>query len=173
MEWTQTVWLDDAVCDKYPMVIDTIPDSLDYYIEHIEDSDKYNKFLCLPYIWLDPTEIFSDIDLSSFINYRLVMVEPTLQDRSIICQGYVNPTLYNTELGHVNSWAIRPINNDNKHWENVLYTEELNGINYPTPKTEIDLAAYDEETVTLEMDDASLMTFDRADIAIIRLAFFF
>ena len=35
------------------------------------------------------------------------------------------------------------------------------------------LAAYDEETVTLEMDDASLMTFDRADIAIIRLAFFF
>ena len=35
------------------------------------------------------------------------------------------------------------------------------------------LAAYDEETVTLEMDDASLMTFDRADIAIVRLAFFF
>ena len=35
------------------------------------------------------------------------------------------------------------------------------------------LAEYDEETVTLEMDDASFMTFDRSDIAIIRLAVFF
>ena len=35
------------------------------------------------------------------------------------------------------------------------------------------LTAYDDETVTLEMDDESTMTFNRSDIAIIRQAFFF
>lgn len=35
------------------------------------------------------------------------------------------------------------------------------------------LTAYDDETITLEMDDESTMIFQRADIAIIRLAFFF
>lgn len=35
------------------------------------------------------------------------------------------------------------------------------------------LTDYDAETVTIEMDDESTMTFNRADIAIIRLAFFF
>lgn len=35
------------------------------------------------------------------------------------------------------------------------------------------LTAYDAQTVTIELDDASEMTFNRSDIAIIRLAFFF
>ena len=35
------------------------------------------------------------------------------------------------------------------------------------------LTAYDDETVTLEMDDESTTTFNRSDIAIIRQAFFF
>lgn len=35
------------------------------------------------------------------------------------------------------------------------------------------LTAYDENTVTIEMDDESEMVFDRSDIAIVRLAFFF
>ena len=35
------------------------------------------------------------------------------------------------------------------------------------------LTAYDDETVTLEMDDESTMTFNRSDIAIIQQAFFF
>lgn len=35
------------------------------------------------------------------------------------------------------------------------------------------LTAYDDETVTLEMDDESTMMFNRSDIAIIRQAFFF
>ena len=35
------------------------------------------------------------------------------------------------------------------------------------------LTEYDKDTVTLEMDDASMMTFDRSDIALIRLAFFY
>lgn len=35
------------------------------------------------------------------------------------------------------------------------------------------LTTFDDETVTIELDDASEMTFNRSDIAIIRLAFFF
>ena len=35
------------------------------------------------------------------------------------------------------------------------------------------LTEYDKDTVTIEMDDASTMTFDRSDIALIRLAFFY
>ncbi len=35
------------------------------------------------------------------------------------------------------------------------------------------LTAYDENTVTIEMDDESEMVFNRSDIAIVRLAFFF
>ena len=38
----------------------------------------------LPYIWFDPTEILSNVDLKDFISYRLVMAEPSLQDRSIV-----------------------------------------------------------------------------------------
>ena len=35
------------------------------------------------------------------------------------------------------------------------------------------LSAYDAQTVTLDMEDGSQMVFDRADIALIRLAFDF
>ncbi len=35
------------------------------------------------------------------------------------------------------------------------------------------LTAYDENTLTIEMDDESEMVFNRSDIAIVRLAFFF
>ena len=35
------------------------------------------------------------------------------------------------------------------------------------------LKAYDEKTVTIEMEDGQTMTFEKADIALIRLAFDF
>ena len=35
------------------------------------------------------------------------------------------------------------------------------------------LTDYDKETITIELDDESIMVFDRSDVALIRLAFFY
>ena len=109
--------------------------------------------MCLPYVWFNPERVFEGLDLKDFTNYRLVMAQASDSDRSIVCQGYLNPTLYNPRLGYVNSWNIKPINDDNKHWENVLYLGKNNEDNYvPTPKTELDLSLYKEDAEDNELE---------------------
>lgn len=179
LAWTQTLWLDDLVCDKYPRqeedfeIKENSPiNKDDYFIfdsEEIETSEdiqggiklnkKYNKCLLLPFIWFDPTELFGAYEFPANTKYRLVMAEATMSDRSIICQGYVNPTLYNNRIGSVNSWNIKPVNDYNKDSRNVLHVEQRNIKAWtedlkdfypeeqqkwwlPTPRTEIDLSAY-------------------------------
>ena len=142
-DWTQTIWLDDLVCDKYPKIEDEVNES-EEYLMLTDISEDYSYYMFLPYIWFNPEYIFTeDLDLKDFTNYRLVMAESSLSDRSIVCQGYVVPTLYNTRLGNVTSWTTKFINEDNKHWENTLYLgENTEGNIVPTPKTELDLSLY-------------------------------
>lgn len=179
LAWTQTLWLDDLVCDKYPRQEDDFEikenspiNKDDYFIfdsEEIETSEdiqggiklnkKYNKCLLLPFIWFNPIELFGAYEFPANTKYRLVMAEATMSDRSIICQGYVNPTLYNNRIGSVNSWNIKPVNDYNKDSRNVLHVEQRNIEAWtedlkdfypeeqqkwwlPTPRTEIDLSAY-------------------------------
>lgn len=156
-EWTQTIWLDDLVCDKWPKTEDSFEDNEftreEYFLVNPNDLNEVSHFLFLPYIWFNPEKIFEGLDLKDFTNYRLVMAQASNSDRSIVCQGYLNPTLYNPRLGYVNSWNIKPINDDNKHWENVLYLgEDSNGNYVPTPKTELDLSLYREDAEDTEYE---------------------
>ena len=169
-EWTQTIWLDDLVCDKSPKTEDSFEDSEatreDYFLINPKDLQESSHFLCLPYIWFNPERVFEGLDLKDFTNYRLVMAQASDSDRSIVCQGYLNPTLYNPRLGYVNSWNIKPVNDDNKHWENVLYLGKNNENNYvPTPKTELDLSLYreDAEDNELEYKGSHIKNFEYRD----------
>lgn len=169
-EWTQTIWLDDLVCDKYPKTEDSFEDNEstreDYFLVNPKDLNESTHFLCLPYIWFNPERVFEELYLKDFANYRLVMAQASDSDRSIVCQGYLNPTLYNTRLGYINSWNIKPINEDNKHWENTLYLGKDNDGNYvPTPKTELDLSLYkeDAEDNELEYKGAHAKKFEYSD----------
>ena len=152
-EWTQTIWLDDLVCDKAPKILTDFETSEysndDYYLLEQSNLDSFTSYLCLPYIWFNPSSILNDVDYSKYPNYRLVMVEPSNNDRSILCQGYVNPTLYNTTLGHVNSWNLKPVTENsyvNKHLNNVNELDD----SFPTPNHELDYSLYDEETRELQ-----------------------
>ena len=151
-EWTQTIYLDDLKCDKYPKISEEFSetDNEDYLL--LTDSEQqFSNYMYLPYIWFDPSEILSGIDLKDFISYRLVMAEPSLQDRSIVCQGYITPTLYNPRLKNVASWNTKFINDDNKHWNNVLYLGKNNEEQIvPTPKTELDLSLYTDDNIELK-----------------------
>lgn len=151
-EWTQTIYLDDLVCDKYPILKDefTEIDNSDYLL--LSNAEEvFSNYMYLPYIWFDPSEIFLGTDLKDFISYRLVMAEPSLQDRSIVCQGYITPTLYNPRLGNVSSWNTKFNNEDNKHWNNVLYLGKNNEEQIvPTPKTDLDLSLYTDDNIELK-----------------------
>ena len=151
-EWTQTIYLDDLVCDKYPIIKDEFieTDNEDYLLL-TNAEETFSNYMYLPYIWFDPSEILLDADLKDFISYRLVMAEPSLQDRSIVCQGYITPTLYNPRLGNVSSWNTKFNNEDNKHWNNVLYLGKNNEEQIvPTPKTELDLSLYTDDDIELK-----------------------
>ena len=162
-EWSSTIFLDDAICDKYPKVVDSsdvffLPadsglelNKEEYYFldEDGTIKDVYNTYMCLPYVHFNPDNIFSSLD-KKYVKYRLLMVESTIEDRSIVCQGYVNPTLWNPLTEHCNSWITRPMNDQmgttyNKHLENVLNTQD----DKPTPNTELDLALYAEDSIYL------------------------
>lgn len=158
-EWTQTIWLDDLVCDKWPKTEESFEDNEftreEYFLVNPNDLNESSHFLFLPYIWFNPEKVFEglELELKDFTNYRLVMAQASDSDRSIVCQGYLNPTLYNPRLGYVNSWNIKPINDDNKHWENTLYLGKDNDGNYvPTPKTELDLSLYKEDAEDNELE---------------------
>lgn len=151
-EWTQTIYLDDLKCDKYPKILEEFSETNNEdYLLLTDSEQQFSNYMYLPYIWFDPSEILSGINLKEFISYRLVMAEPSLQDRSIVCQGYITPTLYNPRLKNVASWNTKFINDDNKHWNNVLYLgknkeEQI----VPTPKTELDLSLYTDANIELK-----------------------
>ena len=104
-----------------------------YYIDNsgnihlydiLDETSSYSDCLCLPIITFNDLS-FELYDLikstllsckeKGFTNYRLVIAETDYKDRSILCQGYVNPLTFKLDRRKNNtcysqeSWAIRPI----------------------------------------------------------------
>ena len=100
-EWIDPVWIDDVLNDKYPQV--TI-------LGEGEDSAQ------LPYAegTIDLRDSNLNLDLSLFKRIRPVVVYPDIIDRDVICQGVLNPTVFNVEDRKTNSpyaqasWFFRP-----------------------------------------------------------------
>ena len=126
-EWSSIIWLEDTINKNYfPQIINNTALQDENYF-YLNGNTSNNKML-LPYLKFTPnTELqtyLNEIKESGYVNYRLVMAEPTDADRCIITQGYVNPTLF--RLGkkiktntNQNSWMLRPINKWNKHLKNI------------------------------------------------------
>lgn len=100
-EWTEPVWMNDAYNDKYPqcsLYKNTVN------LVHAEVNFDFSKLLSeLP-----------DVDFSIYKRIRPVVVYPTIGDRSVLCQGVLNPTVFNAMDRIDNSpyaqasWYFRP-----------------------------------------------------------------
>lgn len=97
------------------------------------DKSNHSDYLCLPIITFDDSIFDVDGPIKAtllsckekgFTNYRLVIAETDYKDRSILCQGYVNPLTFKLDRRKNNtcysqeSWTIRPIGTY-KHLKNI------------------------------------------------------
>lgn len=108
-EWSEPVWIDDKTIDVYPNSKMT--------------SDNVGLVTVKANIPVDK------IDLSKFKKIRPLVVYPSISDRKILCQGVINPTVFNANDRKDNSpfaqasWYYRP------YTPNI---EDSGGIDIPT-----------------------------------------
>ena len=100
-EWTEPIFMGDVENPNYP------------------DTHVRSDILRLPYAEADIPlkalkEAYGDSFFSVFVKIRPVVVFPTIGDRSVLCQGVINPTVFNVEDRKTNtpyaqaSWFFRP-----------------------------------------------------------------
>lgn len=110
-EWSEPVWIDDVKNDKYPST-------------DIERDDKWNagniENVDLAYAManIDMTalkKIAKDIDWDRITAVRPLVVFPDVMNRNVVCQGVVNPTVFNAKARKMGglpfaqaSWFFRP-----------------------------------------------------------------
>jgi hypothetical protein len=101
-EWSEPVFLNDVKNDKYP-----------------NTSMETGSYLaCLPYakVSLDISDFAGEIDnfYTIYKRIRPVVVYPNMNDKSVLCQGVLNPTVFNVEdriekIPYAQaSWYFRP-----------------------------------------------------------------
>ena len=132
-EWSSTVWLQDISNNELPPKIsdDKVEESND--IKVLESAG--NSSIILPYIVFNHSndselaDCLENIKKEGFINYRLVMAQPSYQDRKILSQGYVTPTVFrlgqriNGSCHSQASWFARPMSTFTfKHLDNINYS---------------------------------------------------
>lgn len=101
-KWTTPIFLGDKQCLIYPSNYDF------YGYNYINTSTiKFNK----------PTNFDSIVTECNYSNYRIVMVETNTNNRKVLAQGMLNPTVFNINNRVLNngpfavgSWISRPIN---------------------------------------------------------------
>ena len=96
--WTEPIWIGDSVCNIRPSV------------------DEQNNIV-VANAELNLTVDVEAIKYAGYVNYRLLIAEPSNADRSILAQGIVCPTMfkvddriYNDGAYALSSWIMRPRN---------------------------------------------------------------
>lgn len=131
--WTEPIWIGDSICNVKPSL-----------------NDKGEITVATAEL-----NLTVDIEATPYVNYRLLIAEPTNADRSILAQGIVSPTMFRfNDRVHgdgayaMSSWIMRPRNgvaafdhltsvgnkaykSDNSYniWENLKSCELQNSIN--------------------------------------------
>jgi len=118
-EWTSPIWVGDKICDVYPVI------------------DETTKLATVanPVCTLTPEIINA---ASNYKKYRLLMADAS-QDRTIVAQGVVCPTVFNYEerldnkVYSLSSWIMRP-RGGNASWQHMSSTsDEIQGTNSLAP----------------------------------------
>lgn len=118
-EWSNPIWIGDYQCNIPPGMYSTSIDSNDNVTYSLQPFWYTSGKLCIPY-----AELENKIDLNDNViiqlynkgyrNIRPVVVYPKLEDRECICQGVLNPTVFNIYNRSNNScytqasWFFRP-----------------------------------------------------------------
>ena len=98
-------WLDPVFMDDVRNI---------YYPKTLYDNSTQRQYIQLPYAKanIDLSEI--DTDITTYKSIRPVVIYPTIADREVLCQGVLNPTLFNS-LDRIDkqpfaqaSWYFRP-----------------------------------------------------------------
>ena len=114
--WTEVFWLCDLFNDTKVSVVED---------ENLNgESVKIYKYPSLKFNIEDWEELQTILASSNYKYYKILMVEPTINNREVIAQGFVNPSVYNL-LERTNatcyslpSWSPRFVN-DYYHNQNV------------------------------------------------------
>ena len=118
-EWSNPIWIGDYQCNIPPGMYSTSTDSNGNLTYSLQPFWYTSGKLCVPY-----AELENQIDLNNetivklynkgYRNIRPVVVYPKLEDRECICQGVLNPTVFNIYNRSNNScytqasWFFRP-----------------------------------------------------------------
>lgn len=142
--WTAPIWLGDYKNDKR--------------VKHFTNKEGKSGYV-LPYVWFNFQEFKSYCypHLNDYEYGRLLMVEPTFENREIKAQGFITPTVFNLKermTGGVYaepSWFPRFTSRD-YHYQNVNTTVELNSDFSAT--TDVDLLKLEvNDALFVEKDD--------------------
>lgn len=171
-KWSEVLYM----CDRK---VDTIPS--------ISSSPTTNvKLSLIKPVYVIPSSVIAEAKSLGYVRARGMIVMPTNSDRTILCQGIVCPTLYNTTDRNsnspyaVSSWFFRPfVDEANREDTSIKGAEhgtyaryvDLDGVNpvYPDRTTEIGTVTLrhlseNETEVTDYLVDSSIVTFHSPDI---------
>lgn len=130
--WSEPVFIKDVKNDFYPIT---------WY--NPENEDK-TKVLSYAKLFIDKNIVSEFIKSSNYIKARPLIVYPELEDRVVLCQGYLSPTVYNVKerdttngIYAQSSWFARPFFNDQYNSRNV----DLIHLNNDTKTREEDYGA--------------------------------
>ena len=117
-QWSEVVYVGDYTCNLNP-ILDGVN----------QDNTTINMAIPIAYIQI-PNNIVIRLTTNGYIGVRGVCVYPTFNDRNIVCQGVVCPTVFNLQDRADNtpfaqsSWFTRPNPSDNS-WESEYYTDDI------------------------------------------------
>ena len=106
-KWSDPIWINDAKNTEEIKTPDINSDDFDAS-KPIEVNLPYAEYI------INNLDTISKLTSANYVKARPVVVYPTLNDRSVLCQGVLCPTVYNVEDRYNNapfaqsSWFVRP-----------------------------------------------------------------
>lgn len=161
-EWLEPIFLDDAQNTKYPLTFDN------------NNADRIS--FAIPNVTLNLTELIKESGYSeeefnkNIVRIRPVVVYPSFGERTVLCQGVLNPTVFNAADRATNSpysqasWFFRPYVYKEDSTESEK-TKDNSGFDI---KNKVDVKTTDD--VSFLINDASKYISDGDKTAYILLA---
>lgn len=165
-EWLEPIWIEDKENDKYPAT--TIDKSTTDYVSLVYakgtvDLSKLRKLV-------------TNFD-TVIKRVRPVIVYPNIGDRTVLCQGVLNPTVFNVEDRTLNapfaqaSWFFRPYvwehsTEDKTDWNTTGTDDEKKTFN-PDEYIEVKSDKYTSSNIVVETDTSHLFDSQMQEVRVL------